>query len=224
LPHLARLFDDVTYAGSVCDAICEIGPAAAPLVNSVIRAIQSDSWDLQWAAADALGHMASGDPHVVAALTTALGHASPTVCSAAVKALAQIGEPALPALLEILELHDNHRAEWAADALGRMGYNAKPAVKLLRSNLRSPNLGLASWSAIALAKIAGDPIAVPTLTSLLGRSDRPDFRQQAAIGLKAIGPPAASAVKALLSVRDDPDAGVRMAVEEALSAVNARRH
>jgi HEAT repeat protein len=98
LPHLARLFDDIVDAEVVCDAICEIGPAAAPLVDSVIQALQSDSWDLQWAAADALGLMASGDPRVVAALATALGHASPIVCSAAVAALAQIGEPALPAL------------------------------------------------------------------------------------------------------------------------------
>jgi HEAT repeat protein len=105
-----------------------------------------------------------------------------------------------------------------------MGYRAKSAVELLWSTLRSPKAGLASWSAIALAKIAGDVIAVPTLISLLGRSDRADLRKQAAIGLKAIGPPAASAVQALLSVRDDPDAGVRTAVDQALSAVTARRH
>jgi len=224
LPHLARLFDDIVDAESACDAICEIGPAAAPLIDSVIQALQSDSWDLQWAAADALGQMASGDPHVVAALATALGHASPIVCSAAVAALAKIGEPALPALSDILKRHDDDRAEWAADALGRMGYSAKSAVDLLRSTLRSPRIGLASWSAIALAKIAGDAIAVPTLISPLGRSDRAELRQQAAVGLKAIGPPAASAVPALLSVRDDRDAGVRMAVDQALSAVSAPRH
>src|SRR5205823_2823680 len=99
LPQLARVFDDMGQ--SVCDAICEIGPAAAPLIDRVIGALDTEDWDLQWAAADALAAVASSRPDVVAALTTALGHPSPIVRSAAARAFAAIGPATLPVLIEV---------------------------------------------------------------------------------------------------------------------------
>jgi HEAT repeat protein len=222
LPHLARLFPD--YGEKVCDTITQIGPAAAPLIGQVVAALESDDWDLQWAAADALGCMGSDDPAVLATLTAALGHDSSTVASAAARALARIGATAVPALSDILRQPEDPRAEWAADALGQIGPAARDAAELLRAQLHSQRRGLAAWSAIALAKITGDESAVPMLVKLLERIDRDDLRQQAALGLKAIGPRASAAVQALNALRDDPDDDVRMAVEAALSAVTAVRH
>lgn len=222
LPHLARLFPD--FDETVCDAISQIGPAAAPLIDQVLAALESDDWDLQWAAADALGSMGSSDPAALAALTAALGHESGIVVSAAATALARIGAAAVPVLSDILLQPDDPRAEWAADALGRIGLAASAAAEPLLAQLHSPRPGLAAWSAIALAKITGDERAVPMLVKLLDRTDRADLREQAALGLKIVGPRASGAAGALNALRHDPDADVRTAAEAALSAVTAARH
>jgi HEAT repeat protein len=222
LPHLARLFPD--FGETVCDAISQIGPAAAPLIDQVLAALQSDDWDLQWAAADALGSMGSSDPAALATLTAALGHESGIVASAAATALARIGAAAVPVLSDILLQPDDLRAEWAADALGRIGPAAGAAAERLLAQLHSPRPGLAAWSAIALAKITGDERAVPMLVKLLDRTDRADLREQAALGLKIVGPRASGAAGALNALRHDPDADVRTAAEAALSAVTAARH
>jgi HEAT repeat protein len=222
LPHLARLFPDCGEA--VCDAITVIGPAAAPLMGQVIEALQSDDWDLQWAAADALGYMGSSDPAVLATLTTALGHDSAIVVSAVTRALSRIGAAAVPALSELLLQPEDRQAEWAADALGRIGPAAGAAAELLRSHVHSAQPRLAAWSEIALAKITGDESTVPMLISLLERLDRADLREQAALGLAAIGPRATGAASALRALRDDPDDNVRTAVEAALAALTAARH
>ena len=223
LPHLERLFPD--FGEMVCDAITQIGPAAAPLLDQVLAALESDDdWDLQWAAADALGYMASSDPVVLAKLAVALGHESVIVVSAAGAALARIGTAAVPVLSDILLQPDDPRAEWAADALGRIGPAAGAAAEPLLAQLHSPLPALAAWSAIALAKITGDERTVPTLVKLLDRMDRADLREQAALGLKAIGPSARGAADALNALCHDPDADVRTAAEAALSAVTAARH
>lgn len=222
LPHLARLLPDL--GETVCDAITQIGPAAAPLIGEVLEALQSDDWDLQWAAADALGHMGSSDPAVLATLTAALGHDSVIVVSAASTALARTGAAAMPVLSDILRQPEDRRAEWAADALGQIGPSAEAAAELLRAQLQSPRPGLAAWSAIAVAKITGDERVVSALVKLLEDMDRSDLRQQAALGLKAIGPRASSAVGPLSALRDDPDDDVRAAIDEALSAITAARH
>ncbi|WFU16535.1 HEAT repeat domain-containing protein [Bradyrhizobium sp. CB3481] len=221
-PHLARLFPD--SGETVCDAISQIGPAATPLIGQVRAALESDDWDLQWAAADALGSMGSGDPATLSALTAALGHDSGIVVSAAATALVRIGVAAVPALSDTLVQQGDPRAEWAADALGRIGPAAVAAAELLLAQLHSSRPGLAAWSAIALAKITGDERAVPMLVKLLERTDRADLRQQAALGLKAVGPRACGAVGALNALLEDPDDDVRTAAEAALSAVTAARH
>jgi HEAT repeat protein len=222
LPALERLFDE--YGETVCDAICEIGPAAGPLMPAVIRALQSEDWDLQWAAADALGAISSSDPQVLAVLGSSLGHPSPIVRRAAAGALVRIGATAVPTLIRLLEDHEDGRSEWAADALGRMGRRANDAVEALRGNLQSSNSELAAWSVIAVAKIAGDAATVPMLIDLLAQADREDLRTEAAVGLKTIGPPAISASDALTRALKDDDAEVRAAAQEALAAINRRTH
>lgn len=222
LPHLARLFPD--FGETVCDAITQIGPAAAPLIGQVLAALESDDWDLQWAAADALGFMGSSDPAVVARLAESLGHESGIVVSAAATALARIGAAAVPVLSDILLRPGDPRAEWAADTLGRIGPAAASVAELLLAQLHSPQPGLAAWSAIALAKIVGDERVVPTLVRLLERTDRADLKLQTVLGLKAIGPRASGAAGALNGLLHDPDDDVRMAAEAALSAIAAARH
>lgn len=220
LPALERIFSD--HDGLVCDAVCEIGPAAAPLAPKLIGALQTDDWDLQWAAADALGAIASSDPKTLDALATALGHPSPLVSSAAANAFAKVGAPAVPELAAILQIDGDPRGEFAADALGRMGHRAASAADILRRNLSSSNFALAAWCAIGLAKALGDPAAVPLLIQLLDRHDRHDLQQQAAVALGVIGPPAHSATDALEAIARGGNEDVRAAATTALSAIAAK--
>lgn len=222
VPALARVFDDNPEA--VCDAVCEIGPAAAPLIPKLLQSLNSqDNWDLEWAAADAIGHIASDDPAILAVLGSSLGHPSPIVRSASARALARIGLPAVPLLCDILREHTDDRSEWAADALGRMGPVAADATALLRSNLRSKNAAIATWSAIALAKVAADASVVPSLIELLAK-DRSDLRTEAALALQAIGPAASPALPALRAAMEDEDEEVRAAADGALNAISGVRH
>src|SRR5262249_23044644 len=76
LPTLGRLFD----AGdeeNVCDIACQMGPEARPLLPKLLNALaRDDYWDLQWAAADAVGFVASADPESLEVLGAALAHKS----------------------------------------------------------------------------------------------------------------------------------------------------
>jgi HEAT repeat protein len=217
LPVLAKLFDE--NGESVCDVIYEIGPAAAPLVSKLIAALESDSWDLQWAAADALGAVASNNPDILSALSQALAHPSPIVKNAASRALARIGQPALPNLIEMLTDRADSRSEWAADALGRMGHQAASAAEHLRKMLRDSRPEVRIWSSIALAKVCSDPSMVPILIEFLERTDRPDIQCGAADGLAAIGPGAREALSSLHAALNDSDPNNHVAFEEAINAI-----
>lgn len=222
LPALEKAFDG--NPEGVCDAICVIGPAATPLVPKLLEALKSqDYWDLEWAAADALGYVASDDPAVLDVLAGALGHPSPIVRSSVARAMARTGMPALAVLQKIVADPGDKRAAWAAYALGEMGHVGAPAASALRGNLRSRKPDLASWSAIALAKVTGDASVVPVLIRLL-KDDRQDLRREAARGLNAIGPAATAATAALRSALEDEDEDVRTAVQEALDAIGSRKH
>jgi HEAT repeat protein len=223
LPALARIFDE--YDQAVCDVICELGPAAAPLLPKLIEVMQSeDSWDLQWAASDALGAIASADPSVVEALQAALGHPSPIVRSAAARALARVGTPAIPRLLTLLQAHDDPRAAWAAFSLGEMGSIAISAAPELLEGLQSVKNVLSTACAIALARTTGDPQTVPYLVRIIESGEAASPRCAAANALGGLGPVAITAVPALELLLDDADPDCSTAAQEALDAIKAKAH
>jgi len=208
----------------VCDLICEMGAAAAPLLPQVIAALESeDNWDLQWAAADALGVIAAQSPQAVATLVKSLRHDSPVVRGASAHALVTVGAPAVSALIEVLAQDGDSRHAWAADILGRIGHHAAAAVPLLRSRMREANDDVAAWSAIALAKLGGDPQAIPALVDLL-REGSQDKRLQAVLALQATGMAEPQVRGALEAACADEDLEVSEAAEEALRAISASRH
>lgn len=223
LPALARVFDD--YDESVCDVICELGPAAAPLLPRLIEAMQDeDNWDLQWAATDALGSMASADPPVMAALLAALGRPSPVVRSAASRALARVGVAAIPQLLTLVQAQDDPRAGWAAFSLGEMGPAAISAAPQLVEGLQSAGDVLSTACAIALARIAADPRTIPHLVRIIESTDTRHPRSAAANALGGLGPLAITAVPALELLLGDDDPDCSVAAQEALDAINAKTH
>ncbi len=196
-----------------------IGPEAAALTEPLLKALEIEDWDLQWAAADALGSIASRDPEVTSALIVTLGHKSGIVCGAAAHALAAIGDSAIPPLVKAIQEGDDNRREWAADVLGHLGPNAKVAVKPLKKLLRDKNPNLRAWSAIALGKIAGLKEVIPILVGILDRPNLPGIRCQAIEALGSIGVAARRAVPALKKILGDENEDIRAAVIAAITDI-----
>jgi len=222
IPSMKRVFDD--YGEGVCDLICELGPAASPLIPDVVNALTEENWDLQWAAADALRAIASSDQMVLRSLLDALDHPSPIVRSASARALAAVGMAAVRPLRDLLVDASDPRASLAAYALGEMGSTAAESLSDLRRGMRSGSEPLAGCCAIAAVFIAGDISAVPFLVSTLGSDDPVAPRQAAAKALAALGPAATDAVEALEALVGDDDIDLADAAMQALIAIRALPH
>jgi HEAT repeat protein len=78
--------------------ICDLGPAAAPLLPDLARAIEENwdepDWDLLWALSGALCALESSEPLAVSTLAKLLTHESPRVRYNAVEALRKSGPAA----------------------------------------------------------------------------------------------------------------------------------
>lgn len=222
LPALERVFED--YEEEVCDLICTLGPAAAPLLPKVIGALAKEDWDLQWAAADALGAVASEDQKVVSHLLDALGHPSPIVRSASARALAKTGNAAVPQLRSLVVSTSDLRNAWAAFALGEMGPIATAAIPELRAGMRGGEEPLSSSCAIAIALVSGDAETLPFLIKILRSDDARAPRRSAASAIARLGPGARAAQEALEALLADEDYEVVDAAQTALASVRGAPH
>lgn len=222
VPSMKRVLDD--YGEGVCDLICELGPAASPLIPDVIKALAEEDWDLQWAAADALQAIASSDQMVLHTLLDSLDHPSPIVRSASARALAAAGVAAVRPLTDLLVDLSDPRAPLAASALGEMGSPAAASLSALRAGMLSGDEPLAGCCAVAVARIAGEIGAVPFLVATLLSNDPVAPRQAAAKALTELGPAAAAAVEALEALVDDDDIDVADAAMQALIAIRGLPH
>ena len=132
--------------------------------------------------------------------------------------LAKIGERAVHPLAEALNDEDPIVDSLAAQALGKIGPNAKAAVPALLEGLydedKDPIVG--SCAAEALGKIG--PHAVPALVEALN-NEHEDVRRHAARALGEIGPDAKAAVPVLLEVLNDEDEDVCECAAEALGKI-----
>ena len=101
--------------------------------------------------------------------------------------LSEIGEPAIPALLDLAREHDGPVRSGALDVLAKMGPRAASAVPELIEMLNDGPTGLRLRVAWVLGAI-GPPAesAVPSLTPLLQHPDQ-KLRQAAAKALAQIG-------------------------------------
>ena len=132
----------------------------------------------------------------------------------ALERLADIGEPAVPEVIKLLD-HENERVRVSViHIFSQMGPPAAGAVPVLNERLLDTSEPLRSDIAGALGQIR-DPRSIPVLIQVLDDGD-PAVRNTSAGALGHIGEPASAAVPALTAALNDPDAGVRYSVAFAL--------
>ncbi len=132
----------------------------------------------------------------------------------ALEQLADIGAPAVPAILELID-HENNRVRVSViHIFSQMGPPATGAVPVLNERLLDTSDPLRADIAGALGQIR-DPRSIPVLIQALGDVD-PAVRNTAAGSLGHIGEPASAAVPALTAALNDPDEGVRGSAAVAL--------
>jgi HEAT repeat protein len=144
-----------------------------------------------------LGCRAKESPANVAALIEDLKSADPEKSGRANLALIRVGEPAVPAVLELLQGDDKRLRTTALLTFWGMGEKAKVAVPALVAALQDPDLDIRNGAALALANMGpAAQDAVPALITALGDEDR-RVRQTAVKALGNIGPGAAPAIPAI---------------------------
>ncbi|MBW4547766.1 MAG: HEAT repeat domain-containing protein [Symplocastrum torsivum CPER-KK1] len=139
----------------------------------------------------------------------------------AADAIAKIGSPAVPALIEALK-SEKKQVRWrAASALGEIGAEASSAVPALTTALQDEDEYIRRISAYALGKIGLEAaLAVPDLIAALQDTDR-NLRLVAAYALGKIGAEASSAVPNLITALQDTNAEVRLNAATALGRIGA---
>jgi len=129
-----------------------------------------------------------------------------------------LGTNAVSAVPRLISIYGDspslHCQDCVADALGKIGIAARPAVPYLLRNFTNTNGEVRFHALNGIMGIGGDPATVvPALASLL-KDPNKDVRWNAAVALSTFGGQARPAVPALLEALSD--SGITNAVETAL--------
>jgi HEAT repeat protein len=138
------------------EALGEIGPAAAPAVAALTKALTDADPKVRELSAHALGQIAPAAEPAMAALIKVLADPEPELRRRAAHALGEIGPaaaPAVAALTKALTDADPWVRRLAAQVLGGIGPAAAPAVAALTRALVDPEPGVGSSAAGALRRI-----------------------------------------------------------------------
>jgi HEAT repeat protein len=171
------------------------------------------------AALRALADVRPGPQRVLPILKRVLEGPDRAAAAEALDVLAEIGEPAVPALIEALKLPE-YRA-MVASILGRIGPSAKDAVPALVEVVKTDeNSDSRREALLALGGIGpASEAAVPAATAALGDSDE-RVVLAACYALTKIGPAAKEAIPALKKLADDKDETVREYAATARKAID----
>ena len=187
------------------EALGQLGPAAKSTGPAVGQLFTDANVHVRRAAVQAIRAMRPDPKVAIPLLTKVVNDADPTVRSSAMDGLAELGDSAVPGLIDALG--KPRSAVSACLALGEIGPAASPAVPTLVKLLNVGRNGdLRREAALTLGAIGpGASAAVPPLIKAL---DDPDFsiRMGAVFALGRIGPAARSAEEPLrkLLLADPP--------------------
>lgn len=197
------------------DAVDALVRKGEPSVEPLIQVLKDEDEGVRGAAAETLGRI--GDARAVEPLIQVVKYEdSPALWKASV-ALVHIGEPAVGALIQLLDDRDGQVRLDAADDLGDIG-DAR-AVEPLIQVLKHKDVEVQKAAAKALGKI-GDKRAVEPLIEAVKAESR-SLRWRAADTLGKIGDE--RAVESLTQALKDEDSDVREAAKEALEKIKVKK-
>jgi HEAT repeat protein len=194
-------------------ALGEIGPDAVPACQALVRALADPSPAVQAQAAVALQRLGPG---AVEPLAAALTHDEAVVRRGAAQALRLHGtaaQPAVPQLAAAVKDADPGVRLAALAALGAIGPEAREAQPALVEALKTQHLDTQLQAFAAILLISSDD---PDKMAALLRQVTQTTRWATPYLLAQFGPRAKDAVKPLITLLEDPDAGVRMSAALAL--------
>jgi HEAT repeat protein len=178
---------------AAAQALAEAGADAKPAAKALVAALRDKDMFVRRFAAQALGEIGADPKDVVPALRAALNDARKEVQEAAATSLGKIGKDGL-ALLTAAVKDGSREPEVrrkAAEALGAMGPEAKPAMKSLLEALKTSPAGQGKNAnpadirvevvgAIGKIATADDKDAIDALMALTDRKNRNRSLQSAA--------------------------------------------
>jgi HEAT repeat protein len=206
------------------EALTLIGPDADMAAPLLIRAVRNrdESESVRRKSIVALGAMRGRAALAVPALLEVLEFERPIALRmAAGEALGDIGEGALPFLQRYLQHSDATVRRYAAQAIGRMGKQAQPALSVLVTALQDEDPEVRIAICESLVSCDADPaLYMLTLINLLA-SERRQVRVSAMRLLTELGPRTQPYWPEIHALEASSSAAVRAVVRKTLEALDA---
>lgn len=173
-------------------------------VAELFARLKDENPQVRQVAARALAALPPAPEIVVPIWEDAMKDADSTTMYHALDAMATLGEPAVPRLVDLLETHDQLRVE-VTYVLGQMGPAAATATDALAKLVADEDLHLATEAALALGKIG--PAAKGAVPALIAALEAEGEKNAHAIvrALGKIGPDAAAAEPMVLKAMESED-------------------
>ncbi|WP_435007352.1 HEAT repeat domain-containing protein [Tundrisphaera lichenicola] len=186
---------DPRIRAGTADVLRRIGQPARQAAPALLNALDDPDRDVRDSVALALAATDPDPKRLIPSFVSHLKARTDRYAASAMKALEEIGEPVIPAIIEILNGENPASRRHACEALVRIGPSARLAIPALIEALKRPD----DWTRDAAIGTLGQigPDAVGPLTRALEDRD-PKVRGGAARALEHLGPQAANAAPALI--------------------------
>lgn len=202
------------------EALARVGPAAKGAIPALVTLLQDTKSDdgVRGAAARALAAVGPDAADAVPALVATAQSARQAVVEPVFDALAEIGKPAVPALVDVLRGGHSYLRQQAAQALGQIGPEALPAVPILTEALKDQDRALSLRAAEALGRIgAPAAAAAPALAAQLKSGPALSHHRKAVIeSLGSMGAKTEGVIPALLAAVKGADQQAAQAAAQVL--------
>lgn len=164
--HLAASETEAAVRAQSAAALGKIGVKGDDVLNALVVAVGDSEPHVRHAAIQALRRLGPEPTMLIPVFTQVLNDAHPDVAVRAMGALADIGEAAVPALIEATK--EPKARHWATVVLAEIGPKAAAAVDALTGLASDPEPEVRLQALIALGQI-GDPAkpAIPTIMKAL---------------------------------------------------------